>query len=519
MGRKPRYQLPHYDRVHPSARVGLRAGALLRRTMFELGKRDKTPQPYTVDSAGLLAAALKPTSRYGPWDTIPEADFRLFVDEFLAGGTIPAAADPATANFIAAEMTACHLYDLYGRQVYTLSPLIHEMFDNTDLGALTLADVKMPFPCFYISLQKPRLGIDGFYVYKTTETLSFVAVGFGNGDWIPGAVADPATFERRPCLNEVWPADVIDKMPPGEMDHRGRYYRYFFEIALNDFSREVAVGQIIGKVLEVGGVRGAWMKLKQDGLKHAERQTRMMVMTFFNLLFFLNSDDRSVLTHDDRDEKAEAEAAVAKLSGKRGTRKRGKRRDAKERLKYLSTARFTRVGVQQEQDITSREGFDIDQPRHWRRGHFHRYWTGPLKAGGAKIPFEAWPDKRTIVRQWLIPVLINPEADIEEVTTRTVIKGVPRGTGKRGVDRGRGDRDPRAEQTGTPWKRVPKGVLGVPRANLPAMQRRWRPLWWCRRLAPRSSPRPSRRRRSRARRGPGDRHGPAMRDMPRLYPQ
>jgi hypothetical protein len=389
--------------------------------MIDLGKRDETPQPYTVDSTGLLADALKPTSRYGAWDNIPEAHYRLYIDEFLRGGTIPAAADPATANFIAGEMIACHLYDLYGRQVYTLSPLIHEMFDNTDLGALTLADVKMPFPCFYISLQKPRLGIDGFYVYQTAESLSFVAVGFEEG--MGGDNPWNGAFEREPCLNEVWPADVIDKMPPGEMLHRGRYYRYFFDIALNDFTREVAVGQIIDKVLAGGAVRGAWMKLiKQDGLKHAERQTRMMVMTFFNLLFFLNSDDRSVLTHDDRDEKAEAEATVEKLSGKRGPRKRGKRQAAKERLKYLSTARFTRVGVQQERDITSREGFDIDQPRHWRRGHFHRYWTGLLKIGGVKIPFDEWPDKRTIVRQWLIPTLINPEAEHIEVTTRTVVK-------------------------------------------------------------------------------------------------
>lgn len=414
---KPKYQLPHYDRVHPSVRVGLRAGALAQQAMIQMGRIDGGGKAYDIDVEGLVRDALKPTSRYGTWDTIPEESFWEVTAGFLQSGCFPAASDPATANFIAAEMIACHLYDLYGRQVYTLSPIIHEMFDNTDLGALTLGDVKMPFDCFYVSLQKPRFGVDGFYVYKTPEEIAFVAVGFS------GEVEHSCTARGGPapaCTNEVWPADTID-VSPSQMEARGSYFRFFFTIGLDSFSEGVPVGRILDLILEGGSIRGEWMH-DPENVATAAKQTRMMVMTFFNLLFFLNADERSVLTYDERDEKAEAESTVDRLSGRRGTRKRAKRREAKERLKYLTTARYTRVGVAQEEEITSRPGFSMDQPRHWRRGHFHRYWTGPLKIDGVKIPFSEWEDKRTLVRQWLIPVLINPDAEIEEVTHRTVVK-------------------------------------------------------------------------------------------------
>ena len=144
-----------------------------------------------------------------------------------------------------------------------------------------------------------------------------------------------------------------------------------------------------------------------------------MVRLTFNLLAYLNSDEQSVIIHSDRNERDKLQGQLDKA--KRQNSKRNKRK--RERLKYLSTARFHQVGVDQERAITSRPGFDITTPRHWRRGHVHQFWTGPWKENGKKIPYSEWSNKRKLICRWVEPTLINPNEPAEQVTNRTVIRG------------------------------------------------------------------------------------------------
>ena len=364
-------------------------------------------------------------------------------------------------DFAYAEAVAAHEYDRYGRQAFSIMPMMAEMFENTDLGDLTLEDLHMPFDCFYVALEEPATPLlDGFYVCKRSDVegdvLSFVGFGFSCDS---------------ECVNETWLNDYI---PKTEKENRTRdgYFRYFFEIELNkntgsihDTERIMGVnchprwvGVPLDKVIErvhnhpdlkygTSNVRGnaglGASDLMEEGILPVyenlvgriadlsdfdeavgvENMSKYMVKTAMSLILYLNSDNRSVVEMSEKEEIEKAEKEVA--DGKKGRRwgRRGKKgREAAERRKHLSTAQVTRVGGKETAAITRRPGFSFDQPRHWRRGHFHRYWTGPKKIDGVEIPFEEWGEKRTIRRPWVMPTLINPEAELELVTTRTVVR-------------------------------------------------------------------------------------------------
>lgn len=347
-------------------------------------------------------------------------------------------------NFVYSEATAAHEYDRYGRQAFSIMPMMAEMFENTDLGDLTLADLHMPFDCFYVSLEDSKVPfLDGFYVHRRRDVggdvLAFVGFGFQ-------CDADH--------INETWPDSYT---PRSEQEGRDRdgYFRYHFEIQLNrtagsvhdeKWSRTplwggVPLEQVIDRIHDhpdlthgLDTVRGFAGLGMADGnreeykteIEHGEwpvdKMSRYMVRTAMSLLLYLNSDNRSVVVTSEREEIEKAEKEIA--AGKKGRswgRKGKKGRAATERRKHLSTARVTRVGGKETAAITGRPGFSFDQPRHWRRGHFHHYWTGPKKVSGVEIPFGEWKDKRTRRRPWVVPILINPDAELALVTTRTVI--------------------------------------------------------------------------------------------------
>ena len=417
---KPKYQLPHFDRCAPGSRWGVRAGALIRLAFMEA---EQQPQPdgsfrVQLDLKGVLKQASE--SQKGPWDLLDPGHYWEAAAEWMRA--VGAWEDMPTSakQFQEEEMAACHLYNIYGRQVFSLTPLMQEMFTKTDMGSLTLDDVKMPFPCFYVSLEGDRITlggrkplIDGFYVYRTAKYLGFVGVGF------------------RDCLNEVWPDDRPD-VSEEENDARSDYFRYFFSINLEHWESTTPLEHVALSILRQNEPDLA-AKGTKDGLKDIEFAwhekpddmdlycTAFMTQMCMSLLCYLNSDERTLRTTDQRAEITKADAEIEAGKG-RGRRKKRKGREAKERRKYMSTARVTRVGEKEEAAIRARPGFDINQPRHWRRGHFHRYWTGPMKADGARIPFEDWPEKRTVVRQWLLPMLIHPDGEVEDATTRTVVK-------------------------------------------------------------------------------------------------
>jgi hypothetical protein len=453
---KRKYQLPHYDRVHPMIRNALNIGVL--KSEVEMAFVDREPESVRLffNNGGCgecfgvgsdMAASIRVH-----WDSEYETHgdrigriyrqvWEDFMDlEMLNPGI---ALEQEATNFAYAEATAAHEYDRYGRQAFSIMPMMAEMFENTDLGDLTLDDLHMPFDCFYVSLEESKVTfLDGFYVHRRQDVggdvLAFVGFGFQ-------CDADH--------VNETWPDDYTPRTEKEAADRDG-YFRYHFEIQLNRTSGSVhdkpwsrthlwggvPLEQVIDRIHDhpdlkhgldtargfaglgmTDGNREVYKQAVDSGMWPLDKMSRYMVRMAMSLILYLNSDNRSVVVTSEREEAEGAGRDVKSLKGARRGRRRKKLREASERRKYMSTANVTRVGGKETAAITGRPGFSFDQPRHWRKGHFHHYWTGPKKIDGVEIPFDEWEDKRTSRRPWVFPILINPDAELELVTCRTVV--------------------------------------------------------------------------------------------------
>lgn len=368
------------------------------------------------------------------------------------------------------EKAAMHNYAYYGEQVFSLSPLITEMFVHTDLGKTKLDDLKLPYGCFYISLEGSEW-LDGFYVnhlkaphssnpIHNADTLAFVGVKFNKGhdkwdlkDWMK---------EMEPCFP--------DKSPSLWVQRQLAYHKYFFQIEINEETRAKSLGEIIEGVhskpiiapphtkgdldsttahifYEEGGDQrwtaghpeyqeedieiDKWgptipgiSDIKKKGewtdFDYCHALSGAMTRVALSLVLYLNTEDPSVETEDFRDEIEKAKNAVRGRSRKAS--KKAERKAARELLKNGSKATFHRVGEREEKEITSTPGFSFDQPRHWRKGHMAMRWTGPVKENGVRIPYRDWKAKRGQISRWLVPILINPEKEYIPGTNLTVIK-------------------------------------------------------------------------------------------------
>ena len=490
MGKKRKYQLPHYDRIHPMTRNAMCIGMML--ADWTKATADQTSEFPDVSPGMAFLSQLEEgayemffgegSEKYDSWSLYSGAERfphprsrweraydycgehigymqHQMYERFIALGGVPPAvlANPTTKAFAYAEATAAHQYDRYGRQAFSIMPMMAEMFENTDLGDLTLEDLQMPFDCFYVMLEESAHPLlDAFYVHRRKDiegdVLAFVGFGFS-------CDADH--------VNEVWPNSLLTRdMTEKEYRDRDGYFRYHFEIQLNRTTGPlptkwpdypdgkhlprptspqwtgVSLDKVINTIHEhpdlkhgLDTARGFSGLGATDAADHGQyieainfahrvdELSRYMVKMAMSLLLYLNSDQKSTVVTSEREAVREAEEVIA--DGKKGRkwgRKGKKAKAAKERRKFLSTARVSRVGSKETAAITSRPGFSFEQPRHWRRGHFHRYWTGPVKLNGERIPYEDWSQKRTLKRIWTMPALINPDGEIQEITTRTVVR-------------------------------------------------------------------------------------------------
>jgi len=309
----------------------------------------------------------------------------------------------STDLFLLCESVCCHEFDRYGQQVFSLSPLIGEMLENTDLGAITFSDLRLPFDCFYVQLEGNQK-YSGFYVSKIEEVVTFVAVRW---------------HEEMP--DDRWPEKLEYWEPNEDCLNRGDYWRFFFQLYLDKYDEECTVEKAIDSLMQGTPANDHWTEEERALHRYEtcdyDEATRDILRLTFSLLFYLNSERKSVEVSSGKDEREKQEAALAASGKTPSSRSSKKNKRRKEKLRYLSNARFHQVGAQEERDLTSRPGFDIDQPRHWRRGHLHRYWVGSRKDADGN-PRKG--EKR--IRLWILPTLINPEGEIEDCTHRLVVK-------------------------------------------------------------------------------------------------
>ena len=488
--RKSKYAVPHYDRVSPRIRYGVRAGlsilssqegstavllALKDRRLkgklqsllqvpvdgFGVGveKRDKRSDPAWVDIeemtskdtayAGDFESALAPLKeKYGAAAVEQQirgvqfsaGDRRKFFEEMQAQRRYPlelrtqllpsdtsdmflghnpytgevephdfegdpkespmAAAtfwhwNPATDECLLTESVCCHEFARYGQQVFSLSPLIGEMLENTDLGAITFDDLQLPFNCFYVQLEGNQK-YSGFYVHKLEDTLTFLVTKWH----------EEMPEDRYPDTLHYWENTE-------EVLNRGDYWRFFFQFELSKYEKGCSVAEATSLLLTGTPTNASWTEEQKQAHRYENEDPdevmRDILRLTFSLLFYLNSERKSVEVSSGKDEREKEEAALAGSGKTPSSRSSKKNKRRKEKLRYLSKAKFHQVGVQEEKDLVSTPGFDIDQPRHWRRGHLHRYWVGSRKDADGN------PRKgEKLIRLWIIPTLINPEGEIEQ---------------------------------------------------------------------------------------------------------
>ena len=308
-------------------------------------------------------------------------------------------------------------YEDFGRQVFALNPIIQEMFDNTDVSRVGEAELsKLPYPCFYINLlgssftlQSPEDGkyypISGFYVLRD------------NSD------------KDVPSLTFFLHAEG----PNGKFGSK-----FYFSLALNQcFEKFDSVGDYIKHVIKDpkrdSSSPGVDRTLKDQ--KETGKTFLHIYRIFAAFLMYLNTEDPSLRKQIN----GELEARRRRLEKKvRSAKNPSKKRKYAATLSRLQKNRKTvvYVGEREERRILEQCGGNYESERHWRRGHDHRFWYGPLKnketgEDWSKVPEgmtteEYWTGKRELRSRWLEPTLIRADKEaVNEGGNRIYSLAVP----------------------------------------------------------------------------------------------
>lgn len=309
------------------------------------------------------------------------------------------------------QLRAMMEYKHYGQQVFALGPMLQEMFQNTSLKTIRKDEIFLPYPAFYLSLEKCPLqiwggdrtgwhNVSGVYARRYTKVRS----GFIKADDVQSESEDG-------LMLFVW-ADVNDKsMAPGDdasfwfnLSLTEAFDEYdgledYIEKCLSDKSRDSSDPLLEGSLYQTG--TDDFLKKQNDTILNI---IRMVVM----LSHYLNMDDAE--TEIDDSSKHKRKALQRRLAGMKNKKKKRARRLVDE-ISRLSQATITRVGRNLEAKIGKevRDGGHSVR-RHWRRGHTHSYWSGPLlDEDGNRIPYEQWHERRKLTAKWTPPTLINPD--------------------------------------------------------------------------------------------------------------
>jgi len=304
-------------------------------------------------------------------------------------------------------------YKHYGQQVFALGPLLQEMFQNTSLKTIRQEEIFLPYPAFYLSLEDCPLQIwggertqwhtvSGVYARRYSRTKS---------ELIGGKEVQPHSEDG--LMLFIW-ADV-NKRSVGAGDDAS----FWFNLSLTEaFEEYDGMEDYIDKCLSDRSrdssdplLEGSLYQTGPDALLKKQNETVLNIIRMIVMLsHYLNTDNAETDVDDSSAQKRKA--LKRRLGGMKNKRKKRARRIIDE-ISRLSQASITRVGRKLEATIKKEiqeTGGDHNVRRHWRRGHTHSYWKGPLlDDGGVKIPYEQWQYKRKLIAKWVPPTLINPD--------------------------------------------------------------------------------------------------------------
>jgi len=299
------------------------------------------------------------------------------------------------------------VYSGAGRHVYYLGPQLVELLDNTDLTGVTIGDVKLPSPAFFISFGEAFDGglpgapnrIDGAYVMTPAEGTLQVVVTSRRLD------APPDSGRYWPLSRDRYFSIIMQDISPLEGFEAALTAAVNAEIKNKEkvFDLDPLAVANAGREMGLMVTDRSWDTAHEAiaDLEQGFAQARRAVRLAINGLCYLNA----VADEADRQYPADVSAGIVQDLG---AAKKSKRQGAAKALRSQGSVVLAllqgRATNGQGRNALA-EPADRTVRRHWRRGHWRQQahgtglalrrltWIRPAIVGSADVESEDAPHR------------------------------------------------------------------------------------------------------------------------------
>ncbi|MEN2990104.1 hypothetical protein WG926_17425 [Tistrella sp. BH-R2-4] len=294
------------------------------------------------------------------------------------------------------------MYTAFGRNAYLLSPRLVDLLDRTDLGAVRVRDIKLPFRAFYLSfgdafdarLPGPPNRIDGAYVSLSgTDSLQIVVTTCR----LDAGTSSAAYWPFSRDLYYYAPLDIADINRSFEQildDAIGTEIK--LEADITEPDPDLVAERPDGHEVLIQDVRylsqAEWAEYARDGLPAFRRALALIV----NAMCYMTAEPQD--TALDYPDDAPSELVKAVRTGKPSQRNRAKIQMLDRGFSFIRVI-GSALSVRDLQTGTTGDGVGTLRP-HWRRGHWRRQ---PHGLGRSEI--------RLV---WIRPTLVGASAGESE---------------------------------------------------------------------------------------------------------
>lgn len=291
-------------------------------------------------------------------------------------------------------LASSYLYAASGQQAYVIGPRVQDLLHETDLSAVPVAFLKLPYECIYVSLPPSEWKIwggdrTGWHtvggVYMTTGPSVLTMVFWGKENEKSLYVGDDANF---------WATmDLSQCLTSGPEDTR-------------TINLEESVRSMMSRWTDESDLDPEMRGRTDEILAHQLENVRHIVRVCVNMVLYLNSSDPETSVVNEGGPNEDKRKRL-----KREARKKGKKGDlARRRLKAMTEARIVWIGPSLERrpksvmlkPVTGR----TCRP-HWRKGHFHAYWVGSRKDDGGNLRKGSHQ-----ILKWVAPTFVGDMAEM-----------------------------------------------------------------------------------------------------------
>ena len=270
-----------------------------------------------------------------------------------------------------------YAFEGYDKQVYVLGKTLSQMFVNTKLPKLSLDDVKLPYPCFYIALPEidglsfydpetqQHRRVYGCYIYDSRDPANIMRLTVPDGttvNHIHLIILVHNTDNPTNLDNDI--ASVVS-LRPGEKDLEGY---------ITSFKKLQSYNDPISDIF------------------------RILCRLSLNLIFYLNSSNREIGVVERPDQRRiknlESRLKTTRISKKR-IRDQLTEKIEKERNKVIVTYLAPTIEEEGERLLSIPTGRVVRE--HWVSGFYNYYWCNNHDEEGNKI------EGKHVESRWIQP--------------------------------------------------------------------------------------------------------------------